>query len=184
MSQTDKWFRWQYSGEKILFWFHENLISFFIHISFLAFSLFLFLIIIASLLGYFLYPFLWVLIFWIGISWTLYYFFHEYHSNYLIFTSRRIIKNVSSSLFAQHKKELHIKDFKQVTSTQNSFIERIFWYGNIIVNFGDGSAIHFRWINKASEVSEYIARVMDYMDKNPHTDNIASFKPRKIRHHN
>ena len=91
---------------------------------------------------------------------------------------------MSSSLLAQHKKELHIKDFKQVTSNQNTLIERIFWYGTIIVNFGDGSAIYFRWISSASEVSEYIARVMDYMDKNSHTDNIASFKPRKIRYHN
>lgn len=177
-----KQFQWQYSGEKILFWLHESIISFLFHIFFLGFSFTLFLCVISSLISYFLSLIFWILFFFVWIFLMGYYFFHEFHSSYLIFTTRRIIKNIHSGFFAQHRKELHVKDFKQITSVQNTFIEKVFWYGNIIVNFWDASWIQFRWIKNAREVSEYVARVMDYMDKNGATDDISQFKTRKERY--
>jgi len=177
-----KEFEWQYSDEKLLFKNHENIISFLLRkfhlfIVYMILSSLLFIFIIYLLKSYIIASIISILTFFI----LFIYLRRQYTNTWVIITTRRVLKLVRSGLFTQHRKELKLNDIKATTARRN-FIDSIFWYWNIMIQWTDEhSNIYFRWIKWHSDITNYIWRVLDYIKLNWHTDNISKYKSKKER---
>lgn len=171
-------FEWQFSGEKLLLKDNENLFSFLLwKIGVISF------VIILPILIFFVSNYIISIISTI-ILFSLSFFYLRFFYNNTIFliTSRRIIKIVRTWLFSLHRKELNLLDLKQVTITTSGFIDSIFWYWNILLQWSEAeSSIYMRWINDNKEVWNYVSSIISYIKLNWHTDNISRFRTKKER---
>jgi len=178
-------FKWQYSDEKVLFYMKENIINFIFQKFYILISLILFSSIISGAVFYIYWYIFFSIIIILLLFFIIYYYYIIYRDTNLIFTTRRIIKDVRTWLFSKHRKELKILDIKSSTSNKNGIIQTILMIWNIKIEWTENkSSIHFRWIKEYSQVSNYIWRVIDYIKLNWHTDNIARYQDKKYRKNN
>lgn len=180
----EKKFKWQYSWEKILLISKEHKFSFFLK----NVSNFLLLCSILTILWiinfysikinilYYLLSFIFLF--------TLWYFYIKFRDTIFYITSRRIIKKVRQWIFIEHNKELKIEDIQQINSRTISFFWSILNYWTIEFQWphNKDDNVYVVWIKRHKEIVTYLWRVKDYIDKNWHTDNIATFKTKKERH--
>ena len=175
-------FKWQYSDEKVLFYIKENIINFIFKKLYILFSLIIFSAIISGILYYFYWKIVLISSIVILLFIIIYYYYLIYRDTLLIFTTRRLIKNVRTGLFSKHRKELKILDIKSSIATKEWFLQTILMIWNIKVEWTENKAsINFYWIKEHSQVSNYIWRVIDYIKLNWHTDNIARYQDKKYR---
>lgn len=178
-----KEFEWQYSWEKILLKSKEHKFSFLLkNISnFLLFCSILFIIWIINFYSakisaiYYLLFFVFLFILW--------YFYIKFRDTNFYITSRRIIKKVRQWIFVEHHKELKLEDIQQINSRTINFFWSImnFWTIEFQGPHNKEDNIYIVWIKRHREIVTYLWRVKDYIDKNGHTDNIATFKTKKER---
>jgi len=179
------WFKWQYSDEKVLFYIKENIINFIFQKLYILFSLIIFSVIISGVI-YYLSSVIWLIIsIFLLIFFIIYYYYLIYRDTNLIFTTRRIIKDVRTWIFSKHRKELKILDIKSSLRNKKGFIQTILRVWNIKIEWTESeSSIYFRWVKEYTEISNYIWRVIDYIKLNWHTDNIARYQDKKYRKEN
>lgn len=180
--KINKEFEWQYSDEKLLLKKHENLISFIIKKSHLFIVYIILSTILFFIIKYFLNSYIISIIFSIFTILILFiYLKRQYSNTWVIITTRRVLKLVRNWLFTQHRKELKLNDIKAITTRRN-FIDSVFWYGNIIIQWTEEhSNIYFKWIKWHTDIANYISRVLDYIKINWHTDDISKYKNKKER---
>jgi len=182
MKDNMKDFEWQYYDEKLLLKQHENLISFLLRKSHLFIVYIILSIILFVGVKYFVNSYIISTIVSILTFFILFiYLKRQYSNTWIIITTRRALKLVRSGLFTQHRKELKLTDIK-ATATRRNFIDSIFWYWNIIIQWTEEhSNIYFKWIKWHTDIANYLWRVLDYIKLNGHTDNIARYKTKKDR---
>ena len=177
-----KEFAGQYSDEKILFKVKENTISFVFNKIWIIFSFIILMVIVSAILIYFKYTILVFIIIILTIALISAYYWFLYKDSYLIFSTRRIIKQIRNWLFFRHRKELKILDIKSSMSNKKWFLQTILRIWNIKIEWTEKEwNIYFSWINNYADISNYIGRVIDYIKINWHTDNIARYKTKKER---
>jgi len=177
-----KEFKWQYSWEKVLFRVKENIISFIFSKFWIIFSFIVFVIIISSLLYYFDYKLYSIILIIISIILIIFYYWFLYKDSFLLFTTRRVIKQIRNWIFFRHRKELKIMDIKSSMSNKKWFLQTILRIWNLKIEWTDDNwVIYFYWVNNYEDLSNYIWRVIDYIKLNGHTDNIAKYKTKKQR---
>ncbi len=177
-----KEFEWQYSWEKILFKKKENIISFIFSKFWIIFSFIVFTIILFWVLYYLNYVFLAFFVIIFTIIFIIWYYYFLYKDSFLVFTSRRVIKQIRNWLFFKHRKELKILDIKSSMSNKKWFLQTILRIGNIKIEWTDDNwIIYFSGISDYEDLSNYIWRVIDYIKLNWHTDNISRYRTKKER---
>lgn len=175
-------FKWKYSDEKTLFKIKENLLFFIFSKLFIIIPLMLFIGIIAWIFYYFINIIASILIPIIGLILIFIYYYLIFIDCFLIFTTRRIIKEIRTGIFAKHRKELKIVDIKSSLTNKNGIIQTVLRIWNIKIEWTENDwAIYFTGIKEYLQISNYIWRVIDYVKLNWHTDNIAMYQNKKIR---
>ena len=177
-----KQFPWQYSDEKILFKVKENLISFIFSKFWVIFSFIILVSIISAILLYFNYGIIAFVLIIISLFLIIIYYWFLYKDSFLIFTSRRIIKQIRNGIFFRHRKELKIMDIRSSMNNKKGFLQTLLRIWNIKIEWAEKEwNIYFSGIKEYEDISNYIWRVIDYIKLNWHTDNIARYKPKKMR---
>ena len=177
-----KEFKGQYSDEKILFKVKQNLVSFIFSKFWVIFSFIVLIIIVSTILFYFEYNSLALFLIVFSVILIIFYYWFLYKDSFLIFTTRRIIKQIRNWIFFRHRKELKIMDIKSSMSNKKWFLQTILRIWNLKIEWTEKeSNIYFSWVKEYFELSNYIGRVIDYVKLNWHTDNIARYKTKKQR---
>jgi energy-coupling factor transporter transmembrane protein EcfT len=177
-----KEFKWQYSWEKVLFKIKEHILSFIISKIWVVIAFVIFITILAFILVYFGYKIIAFIIVIISFLLILFYYWFLYKDSFLYFTSRRVIKQIRNWIFFKHRKILKILDIKWAMSNKKWFLQTFLRIWNIKIEWTEKEAnIYFVWIKEYEEIANYIARVVDYIKINWHTDNIARYKIKKER---
>lgn len=177
-----KEFKWQYSDEKILFRIKENLVSFIFLKFWFIFSFIILIVIVSLILFYLNFKFLWISLIIVSVIFIFVYYWFLYKDSFLIFTTRRIIKQIRNWVFFKHRKELKIMDIKSTLSNKKGFLQTLLRIWNIKIEWTEKEwNIYFSWIKEYSEISNYIGRVIDYIKLNWHTDNIARYQNKIMR---
>ena len=175
-------FKWKYSDEKTLFLVKENLVYFIFSKLFTIIPILIFTSIVSWILYYFNNLLLSIITTIIVVLLILWYYTLIFKDSFLIFTTRRVIKQIRTSLFSYHRKELKVLDIKSSMHNKKWFIQTILWIWNIKVEWSEKEwNIYFTWIKEHSAISNYIWRVIDYIKIEWHTDNIAMYQNKKIR---
>jgi len=177
-----KEFKWQYSWEKVLLKCKEHIVSFILNKIWIVLSFVIFIFLVSFWLVFFGYKILAIFLLFFSIILIIIYYWFLYKDSFLIFTSRRVIKQIRNWIFWKHKKELKIIDIKSVLSNKKGFIQTILWIWNLKIEWTEKEAnIYFTWIKEYEDIANYIWRVVDYIKLNWHTDNISKYKSRKQR---
>lgn len=178
-------FKWKYSDEKTLFKIKENLIFFIFSKLVIVIPIILFSSILSLFLFYFVNLFLAISAIIIVIILIFLYYYLIYKDSFIIFTTRRMIKEIRTGIFSKHRKELKIVDIKSSLANKTGFIQAILRIWNIKIEWTENnSAIYFNWIKEYDNISNYIWRVIDYIKLKWHTDNIAMYQNKVKRKKN
>lgn len=175
-------FKWQYSDEKVLFKTKENLVNFILSKIWLIFAFILITSLISLILYYFEYKIASIILFLIILISIILYNLFIYKNTFFLFTTRRIIKQIRTSLFSSHRKELKIMDIKSSLAHKKWFFQALLWVWNIKIEWTEKEwSIYFTWIKEHKEIANYIWRVIDYIKLNWHSDNISRYQNKKTR---
>ncbi|MDQ7009189.1 MAG: hypothetical protein Q9M94_02765 [Candidatus Gracilibacteria bacterium] len=175
-------FSGQYSDEKVLFRIQENKVNFIFTKLYILISFLIFSSILSAILYYFVNYITAIVIFIFLLISIFGYYYYIFKDSFLIFTTRRIIKQIRTGIFSKHKKELKIMDIKSSLSNKRGFIQTLLRIGNIKVEGSESEgSIYFTGIKEYSQVSNYIGRVIDHIKLKGHTDDIARYQDKKYR---
>lgn len=155
-------FEWQHENEIILFKKHENIISIIIRFINNSLLIIMFSLIISYVTNLFTDNLLIsILILLTPIIIVIFFIVKFYKETYLIFTNKRIIKSVRNWLFTSHIKELTIDNIKQVTTTNDWILWKIFTYWNIEIRWYDEiDTVYFKALKRNKDISIYISKVI------------------------
>jgi 4-amino-4-deoxy-L-arabinose transferase-like glycosyltransferase len=96
----------------------ENIINFIFTKLYILISFLIFSFILSLIIYYFINNIIAIIIFVILLSLIFLYYYYIFKDSFLIFTTRRVIKQIRTGIFSKHRKELKIMDIKSSLSNK------------------------------------------------------------------